>query len=378
MTSDQDISIDGLISALRALETGTVPVLTATIDLGVGGDGRPVALRMLGQAVREAIDRGHPDPSHATRRSLDEDAAALEEAVERATAHGAAGLIYAGAAEDGVLFTLEAPVAPRNAVDIGERPALFEIVRTRYLSGRPAVLVSASLREVELSRVRYAVVEDTDAISPSSRLEKHQQRTKREGKGSIDGAGGHAMNRVEQQVEAHRAIFAADAAQEIAQFAAPGEMIILAGVDEARSAILGRLSEPLRAAVVEAPALDPTQDERSRSTHLTGLVVTEQQRLGDLAAAAWFSGEHGERAMGGIKAGLAACEQGRLGTLILHEDAVDHFGTAVDARSYSPEHDPIEIEALLLAALAQAAEVIITRDPRALEQHQGVLGIARY
>ena len=378
MTTDNSDRIDAVIGALRNQEPGAVPVLTATVDLGTGSDGRPVALRMLRQAVREAIDRGHPDDSHASRRSLDEDAAALEEIVTEATARGAAGLIYAGAAEEGFRLTLETPVAPRNAVDIGERPALFELVRYRYLAGPGAVLVSANVREVELSRVRYATVEDTEAMTPPTLLEKHKQRTKVEGRGSIDGSGGHSVNRVQQYVDAQRALFAADAAQEIARFAAPGEMIILAGVDEARSAILGRLSEPLRAAVVEAPALIPTQDERSRSTHLTDLVVTEQQRRGDLAAAAWFSGEHGDRAISGIEAALAACEQGRLGTLILHEDAVDHFGTAVDARSYTPEHDPAEVEALLRAALDQAAEIIITRDPRALTQHQGILGIARY
>ncbi|GMU41873.1 MAG: hypothetical protein AMXMBFR23_27390 [Chloroflexota bacterium] len=370
--------IDDTLAALRAWEPGGVPVLTATIDLGVGGDGRPVALRMLQQAVREATARAHPDTSHASRRSLDEDAALLEETVVRATAHGAAGLIFASASEDGHLVSVETAVAPRNAVDIGDRPALFEVVRHRYLAGRGAVLVSASVREVSLSRVRYAVVEDTDAIAPSSRLEKHQQRTKREGRGAIDGAGGHALNRVEQQVEAARAIFAADAAREIAGFAEPGEVIILAGVDEARAAILHRLPDELRARVVESPALDPTQDERTRAADLTTLVVRAQQERGDAVAALWLAGEHGERAIGGITAARQAVEAGRLGTLILHEDAVDHFGTAADARDYEPPHDPAEVEALLHGALAQAADIIVAREPRALAEQQGVLGIARY
>ncbi len=378
MTTNQADRLSELIDELRRVESEHPPILTAAIDLGVGGDGRPVALRALTQAVREAIARFDGDPKDADHRSLDLDAELLAESIEQATSDGAAGLIFVGASAAEILFELETPFPPRNAVDIDRRPALFELVRYRYLAGRGVVLATPSLRDVEIERIRYAVAEDATSVSHSTRLEQHKQRTKRDGIGAPDGAGGHGMNRVEQIVEARRSAFAADVADALVQFVEPDEIVILAGTDDGRAAVANRLPDAIRQRVVQTGPLDPTQDARSRAMALTELVVRAQYERGDIAAAEWFDGAHGDRAIGGIEAATRAASEGRLGTLILHEDAVDHFGTARDARDHAPDHDPGLVEALLHAALDQGAEIVIARDPRALEQQQGVLGVARY
>jgi len=57
---------------------------------------------------------------------------------------------------------------------------------------------------------------------------------------------------------------------------------------------------------------------------------------------------------------------------------VDHFGTAADARDQAVSQESRAVEEVVRAALAQAASVLVTRDPRVLAEHQGMLGIARY
>lgn len=379
MTITHTDSIDHFIRQLREFEPAGVPVLTVTSDLGVGGDGRPTALRMLRQAMREGIDRYPAAASFSADRDwLDDEAEALETVIEEATARGAAGLAYVGAAGTGFLTTIETAYPLRNAIDIDERPCLFELVRYRYLVGGAVVLASISVREVDLMRVRYGVTEVTERVDPPERLEKLKQRSKREGFGAADGSGGHAMNRVQQHIERRRVVFAHEAAEHIARLAEPGDIVLLAGVDSARSAIRRQLPQTLRTVAADAPALDPTEDERTRTAWLTDIVVEAQYAAGDEAAARWFGGEWLERAEGGLDAGLKLAEQGRLGTILLHEDAVDHFGDAADVRSHVPHHDPRQVEALTRAALDQGAELFITRDPRALSQHQGVLSVARF
>jgi len=378
VTSIQLETVDGMIEDLLAFAPLEVPVLTAAIDLRPAGDGRPTALRMLRQVIREAVDRYPRELSSDARASIEAAAGGLAAAVEDSAAAGAAGLFVASAEAAGFHRRLETALPLRNAVDVDDLPALFELVRYRYLAGGAVVLADISLRGVEVTRVRFGLTDTTATVEPPERIEKLKQRTHREGFGAPDGAGGHAMNRVERHIEAQRVLFASDAAGRIEEIVQPGDTLVLAGVDSGRSGIGRQLPDELRADAIEVPAPDPRMDETTRNAWLSEIVLHSRLAAGGRAAARWFEDEWSERTAGGIPAARTLADAGNLQTLILHEDAVDHFGDASDARDRSPDHDPRAVEALLRAALAQAAGVIVTRHPLALERHQGVLAIARY
>lgn len=379
MTSDTERRIDELIDALIELESPEYPLVTATIDLRSGSGGQPVAPTLLKQGVRE-MEEELGQLRRDTRRSFDADREALEEAIEHASQDGALGLAYCGAAGAGILRLIETPYPLRNSLHVGQRPWLFELVRTRYLAGRSICLIETDLSTMDITRVRYGAGEDSDTVDWESHyLEKHRQRTRIEGWGGpMAGAGGHAVNQVERYVEAQRAIFASEAAEQAARFLDPGDLLVVAGPDEARAQILNRLPDEYREQAVESPALDPRQEERELHTVLMDLVVDTQFRHAEEAAARWFDGEHQDLALRGPDVIATAAEQGRLGTLILHEDAVDHFGTYDDARRHDPPVPPEPIEDLLHLALRQSADVLFTREPRVLEEQNGAIGIARF
>ncbi|MGE0134898.1 MAG: hypothetical protein AB7L91_13720 [Dehalococcoidia bacterium] len=376
MTSAPIETVDEFIDELLAATPREVPVLTASIDLGVTGEGRPVALHMLRQVIREAIDRYPSELSHEARASLDSDAEALAAAIEDSA--GAAGLFFVSGSADGFERRIETSAPVRNAVDIDDLPALFELARYRYLAGAAIVLAEVSLRGVEVTRVQFGVTDITDTVEPHDRIEKAKQRTSREGFGAADGAGGHAMNRLQRSIEGKRTTFAADAAHRIEEVVGPGDLFVLAGVDSGRSGISRQLPDHLREAAIEVPAPDPGMDETTRNAWLTDLVIRSRLEAGDRVAARWFADEWSDRTSGGIAAARTLADAGNVETLILHEDAVDHFGDASDARDRSPDHNPRDVEALLRVALGQGAAVVFTRDPLAMERHQGVLAVARY
>lgn len=371
-------TIDAMIERMRLVQAADAPVLTASIDLGVGGDGQPVASRMLRQAVREAIGRYPDDPARPARESLEEDAETLETMIEEATARGAAGLIYVGSRASDVLLTLETLYPIRNAVDIAEEPALFELVRYRYLAGTGVVLAEIGLREVSIRRLQYAVTDATRRVEPSERIEKVKQRTGRDQQGAPDGSGGHSLNRLERHIEERRVQYAAEAAEQIVAMMQRGDLLLLAGTDSGRGAIRRQLPEAIAEAAIDAGQLDPTQDDRSQAAWLMDLAVQSQYAHADAEAARWFDGAWTDLALAGIEGVRGAADAGRLATLIVHEDAVDHFGTAADARDQAVREESRAVEELVRAALAQAASVLVTRDLRVLAEHQGVLGIARY
>src|SRR5690606_25357569 len=103
-----------------------------------------------------------------------------------------------------------------------------------------------------------------------------------------------------------------------------------------------------------------------------------QRALADGEAMRWLSGEYGERAVSGIEGVATASEQGRLGTLIFHEGAVDHYGDAVDARHYESPVDSAAVEELLWQAVEQSSpDCYFSGHDPILEQHEGVIGILR-
>lgn len=379
MTDGTGGRIETLIDALVDVESPDVPLLTATVDLRPGGAGQPIATTWLKQGIRDAEEH-LGQLRRETKRSFDADREALEEAIAHASEDGSLGLVYSGSAGADFLRLIETPYPVRNSLHVGSRPRLFELVRTRYLHGRSICLIETDMSSMNITRVQYGANQDTDSVDWSSHyLEKHRQRTRIEGWGGPSaGAGGHAINQVERYVEAQRALFAGEAAEQAARFIKDDDLIVIAGPEEARAAILNRLPEDHRGRAIESTALDPRQEERDLLAHLSDIAMEAQYEAADEAARRWFDGEHLDLALGGPEVIASAAEQGRLGTLVLHEDAVDHFGTSEDARRHESPVDADAIEELLRCALRQSADVLVTREPRVLEEQIGALGIARF
>lgn len=232
MTNNNEVTtgrIDDVVVGLLALGEPGPPVLTATVDLRPDGSGRSPALRAFTQAMREAVQR-YVDVRADALKSLDADSVAVAEAIEGASSDGALGLLYAGCAGAGLLVELETPYPFRNSVHVGESAWIFEVVRYQYLAGRSMFLVEANLHTMTARRLRYGIVDASAKVDwAKHHLAKHKQRTKAEGFGAREtGAGGHAMNKVEQVVEARRAQFAAEATGELERLIEPGELVVLA------------------------------------------------------------------------------------------------------------------------------------------------------
>ncbi len=379
MTNDTTERLAALVSSLLEVESSEVPLLTATVDLRVGSAGQPPSQRLLVQAARQAGD-AIGDVPLAVTRSFEADIDAFEDAMEQASGDGSLGLVYIGANAADILYVLETPYPLRNSVHVGSRPWLFELDRMRYLAGRSICLVTTDLSTMHITRVRYGAGEANESVEWSNHyLRKHRGRTAIEGAGaSMPGAGGHSMNRVERYVEQQRELFAAEAAEQIASFMDEDDLLVVAGPEEARARLLNSLPEEYSDTAIESANLDPTQPERELLTSLTDLVVEVQYQNAAGEAVIWFDGANQSRAIGGIEENLRAATQGRLGTLVLHEDAVDHYGNYEDARYQEAPGDPAAIEALLQAAMRQSADVMYTDEHRVLEEQQGAIGVARF
>lgn len=379
MADETEQRIDALIDQLIDLDSGDVPLLTATVDLRTGSGGQPPALQLLPQIAREAGEAlGKLD--RARTRSIEQDLDALRDAIEAASEDGALGLVYCGSAGAGILSLIETPYPLRNSAHAGSRARLFELVRLRYLAGRSVCLLIADMHTMDITRVRYAAEEASDSVDwPKHFLSKHGQRTSIEGAGGMEpGAGGHAVNKVERLVEHQRSLFAQEAARHVEAFVQPGDLLVLAGPEEARAQLLNQLPAQYRDVTAEMTALDPTREERELLTALTEFVAETQHQRADADAARWFDGGFGDLAISGTDAIVAAAEQGRVETLILHDDAIDHYGTMEDARLHEPPHDPEAVEALLQASIRQGAEVMFATDPRLQQEQHGAIAIARF
>ncbi len=388
LTTDR---LDTLVS--RLLEAGDeIPMLSATVDLTVGGNGQPLALRVLDQAVRHAIEE--VDLPEDFQQSVHDETTAFEAAGYDASARGALGLIYYGSPEaDLHVVELQAPI--RTSLHTGTKPWIFELALARYLA-RPVCLVQCDLHTMDVTRVQYGAAQAEARVDwPAHYLTNKGQRTGVTARGGAPGSSGsggssgpagasgqsgpgHSYVQENRYVEEQRNLFANEAAEHLERFVRPGDLLVVEGVDEARQQLLARLPERLSMFAVQQPAAEPNEDERDRLERLREVVHRSQLDAGTAEAVRWFEGAHGDLAFGGPEAVTHASEQGRIGLVVLHPDAVSHFGFASDARLHESPVDSGAVEGALQAALRQASEVMFSDSPRLLEEQEGMVGVARF
>ena len=389
MTTETEIGrIDSLLGKLLDIgeADGDRLTVTATLDLTPDGTGQPPVLKALRQAGRQAAEGLEKHQAEAVEDEMRE----LEEAAADASSRGVLGLVwvahpvYSGDAQDAdpnpgpfVVLELAAPI--RNSVRAGSGPRVFEVARAAYLD-RPVALVTTDMHTMDVTRVRYGAAAGSDEVDwPQHYTSKLGQRTNRAAQGGPVGGmqgTGHAYANVERWVEAQRNLFANEAAEHVAKFVHGDDILVVEGVDEARSQLLGRLPESVSARAVQLNAPPHGEDDRDRFDRLRRLAIDVQLDNGRQRAEGWFGGAE-PNAINGLEAIATACEQGRVATVIVHEDATDHLGTAEDTRVHESSVDGAAVERLLQAALRQGAVAVFTDDERLLGEG-GIVAIGRY
>jgi hypothetical protein len=380
MTNANAHPIENIVTALIE-SAGDRPVLTATVDLTPDGTGQPPTLKIISGAVRQEIDRLDAAAlQHGDADLLREEGEALQEAAVDASARGALGLVYS-VQLDGALRVLELDSPLRTSIHVGT-PRVFELARAVYLD-RPVVVVTTDLHTMDVVRIQHGSAEDHDNVDwPAHYLSKKGQRTNRDAQGGGTTAGtagpGHSYASNERRVEEFRNLFASDAAEHLAKFLQPGDLLVVEGVEEARAQLLHHLPADLAASAVQHPAADPTEDARARYARLRSLAEGSQIALGTVQSGEWFAGAYGDQSLGGPADVLAAAEQGRVATVLVHQDAEDHWGDASDTRHHESSVDTAAVEEALVASVRQGAVVRFAEDARLLAERDGIVGIARY
>lgn len=128
---------------------------------------------------------------------------------------------------------------------------------------------------------------------------------------------------------------------------------------------------------LQLPAPDPTEADRDRFARLR--TIGEETQFAEAARRVeeWFSGAS-PNTVGGVAALQTAAEEGRVASIIVHQDAAHHFGYASDTRLRQSTVDTDAVEEALSTAMGQGAAVYFTDDERVLTEQGGMIGIARY
>ncbi len=376
-TNKSETRLDALVTRLLDHAAGDRLTLTATLDLTPDGSGQPPVLKMLGHAAREAADGLEAVDATLVEAEI----ADLEAAAADASERGVLGLVWVSQPHEdsdapSTLLELAAPI--RSSLHIGRGPRVFEVARAAFFD-RPVTLVTTDLHTMDVARVRYGAETGSAEVDwPQHYLRKVGQRTGRDafGGGGPGSNVGHSYSNQQRYVEEQRKLFANEAAEHLAQFVQDGDLLVVEGVDEARAQLLSRLPDSLAEGAVQLPAPPHGEDDRDRFERLRTLARDAQLAHAAERVEGWASGAEAN-AIAGVEAILTACEQGRVGSVIVHEAAADHLGNAEDARLQTSSVDANAVERVLQAALGQGAVAIFTDDERVLAE-EGIVAIGRY
>lgn len=375
-------TIRQFLDALTTTENREAPVVTVYLDLSAGPEVAPgPAETVARRGIMTDIDARRATSRQASR-SLETDLERVQAAIADARAQGDRGLAYLGCAASDIQHVLTTPLPFRNDVRVAERGWAFELGRYQYLYGRPIVVVTADMQTVDMVRIQFGSEADAASVSRDPHyMTKRKGRNDVQGRGGTPEAGfggGHSKNKVESIVEAKRAMFAKEAATELTQFVGPDDLLFIAGVDEARAQLLNALGAELAARAQLLPAGAGAENGREMAAFALEHGPEAQRAETQVIVERALSGASGGLWVSGIEAIGNAFKEGRVAELIVHEDAVDHWGTSDDARLYESVMDDDAIEGLVEQAVATGADVRFGLDKVLLDEHEGVLATLRW
>ncbi len=372
--------IDDFVAVAVAGVESDTPNVTAYFDLtNSPGGGVPPALSVAKSAFSEAREA-----LGATRRrevrALEAEWDGLEAALNDAVAQGALGLAYIGDGKGEMGAELTTQVPFRNDLHVGPTPWMFELERYRYLYAPEVTIALTNIHSVDAYRIEFGgVAERLEETTDQRALSKRSGRTRVEGHaGPGRAAGGHAKNKVEQTVEAHRDMFGKDAAAKLEELAGGSGILVVAGVDEARSQLLGHLPDRLREVAIQLSAALTGTEERQIVAMAAGAAAQSQAQAANSLFERVTGGAVGDLAARGRTSVSRALDQGQLAELLIHDDVVSHWGTADDARRRDGLGDDPFYEGLLRSAADTSAVIRFASDPRLLADHEGVAGLLRW
>ena len=370
-TNKTEARLDALLARLLD-HTSDRLTLTATLDLTPDGSGQPPVLKMLTRAARDAA----AGLDHSDLALVDAEVADLEAAAVDASERGMLGLAWVsrpGEDDDAASTLLELATPIRSSLHVGQGPRVFELARASFFE-RPVTLVMTDLHTMDVVRVRYgAEIGSAEVDWPQHYLRKVGQRT---GRDAFGGGVGHSYVKQHRYVEEQRNLFANEAAEHLVRFVQEGDLLVVEGVEEARSQLLARLPDALAAGAVQLPASPHGEDERARAERLHVLARDAQLAHAAERVERWATGSEAN-AIAGLTAIQTACEQGRVASVLVHEGAANHLGSADDARLHASVVDADAVEGVLQAALRQGAIAAFTGDDRILSEG-GIVAVGRY
>jgi hypothetical protein len=271
-------------------------------------------------------------------------------------------------------------------VRTGDRPYLFEFERYLFLYQRPVTLVEVQHNEVSISRIVLGntVSEHEHSISKRavSRTQGRitpQRGMKIAGSGKPPSSGSmHAWTKIEESIEAHRQQFQKNSAGEVEEAIGDSDIVVVSGPVEPRSALVNELSDKVRARLIEEDALEHGTSERELRERAAATAERQQFKEAEEYLQPLLDGARPEQTALGPQAAREMLTQGRIDTIVFHENVAGHYGTADDTRHHEGRLPADEVEGLLQGALDQSSSVRFSQSERLLDEYDGVAAWLRW
>lgn len=351
------------------------PYFSLSMDLRPNADGRSPAQTIL-RAAWADVGEGTNDIDRMFGGTVEQ----VRDILENAVREGTEGIFLVASAKAPTQpQMLDVPVPGRNDLRVSERPWLVELERLGYFTKRPVVSVFVNREGVHVMRVALGEIETMAESERSAHaLRKVHGRTHAENivGGPGDFGGGHAWNKVENIVEEHRAAAAREGAALVAGAVQEHDILVIGGPEEPRYELIHELPDRLRNHVEEHEGDFGT--ERERLEWSSELAHRTQIRAADQVAEEVVSGARGELIARGREYVEFMLDKGRVGQLIIHQDAVSHWGHARDARRIEAPWDDAWYGEAIWKAHETSADVLFCEHPRVIEEHEGVVATLRW
>ncbi len=344
-----------LLSRLARIEPADLPVLSLYLDMRPHETGENPRLRsglvVLKDRLRE-IEKTFL-PRGEDLDSFHSDAVSIEWYLSEEYSPSGPGLAIFACAGRGLFEVVEAGVAFENQVSVGPTPDLFQLARLLD-EQETSVVALVDSNTARLFVTRLGALEEVGG--PDDDSVHYRKRS----------TGGWSQARYQRHIDKHRAEFAREAADEIADLVAKEDAVrvILAGDEVAitplRSALSGQVAELVEDEVLRMDIRTPADDVANEITPV--LARTEYDEARSAADRLVDEVRSGGLGVVGIEKTRRALEYGQVDELLL------------DPR-LCPEEERAELVRL---AIAMGGRVEVVEDHPALGQFGGVGALLRY
>jgi hypothetical protein len=142
--------------------------------------------------------------------------------------------------------------------------------------------------------------------------------------------------------------------------------------------VVNELPDKVRVRLIEEDAMDYGTSEREMREHAADIAERQQFKEAEEYLQPLLDGARPEQTALGPKGVQRALAEGRVDTIVFHENVAGHFGTAEDARHHEGRLPADEVESLLQGALDESSSVRFSQSDRLLEEHDGVAAWLRW